>query len=90
MLNWLKWRLAGKELRELEQWRRRCAEHIKWLDHDFPQVGDALRNLQAEVTGTWQLSMVRDQMRQTYLAEHQGHISVHGVVLEKPAPRQED
>lgn len=50
MLNWLKWLIAGKELRELEIRRQRLIDYQRWLA-EFPDVSLVLKNMQIEIDG---------------------------------------
>lgn len=43
---WLKWRVAGAEMAELERWRVRCEEASRWLA-EFHDAADVLDHLAA-------------------------------------------
>lgn len=50
MINWLKWKLCGKELEELHRYRIKIQEYHQWLC-EFPEIKITLENLQIEVKG---------------------------------------
>lgn len=47
---WLKWRLAGEEIRELVRWRVTWSTYYRWLV-EFPELEEVLANMRAEVDG---------------------------------------
>ncbi|WGS53558.1 hypothetical protein LFL96_21095 [Paraburkholderia sp. D15] len=63
MLNWLKWKIAGRELAELERWRFECAQARRWLV-GFPETSVALDWLSkvAEGKPAGRLEHVRSKM----------------------------
>lgn len=48
--DWLKWRIAGRELAMLHRYRVAMTQYDQWLA-EFPDVRLTLTNLHAEVTG---------------------------------------
>lgn len=50
MINWLKWRIARKELEELERWRVHCIDLQRYLG-EFPDIADTLFHLEAVANG---------------------------------------
>lgn len=56
MLNWLKWKIAGKELAELERWRTTTDKYWRWLGEFYP-VSLTLENLREEVAGKTPLNI---------------------------------
>lgn len=50
MLNWLKWKLCGKELEELHRYRIKVQEYRQWLG-EFHEIALTLDNLDTEVKG---------------------------------------
>ncbi|MEO8806408.1 MAG: hypothetical protein ABI433_10010 [Burkholderiaceae bacterium] len=75
MKTWLKWRLAGRELVELERRQVLAQQYMRWLA-EFPDVAMALENLEAEAMGRgvslswppsaegpWDISRLREVMR---------------------------
>ena len=49
-INWLKWKIAGKELEELHRWRCKTDEYWRWLAEFYP-IALTLENLREEVAG---------------------------------------
>lgn len=64
MLNWLKWKIAPKEMAELERWRVYWHQHRQWFA-EFPDVSAALDNLHEEALAREpvNISEMRDSMR---------------------------
>lgn len=64
MLNWLKWKIASKEMAELERWRVYWHQHRQWFA-EFPEVAAALDNLHEEALAREpvNISELRDSMR---------------------------
>lgn len=64
MIAWLKWKLAGRELAELERWRIHCGEAQRWFA-EFPEVAIALDYVQRSAAGarTGFIQRVRGEMR---------------------------
>lgn len=50
MLNWIKWKLCGKELEELHRYRIKVQEYRQWLG-EFREIALTLDNLDAVVKG---------------------------------------
>lgn len=71
MLNWIKWKIAPKEMEELERWQVYWRQQRQWLS-EFPDVATSLDNLYEEAIGRNPLpvSLLRDRMRHgTFRAE---------------------
>lgn len=70
MLNWLKWLIAGEEMRELERWRVQWEQHRRWFA-EFPDAADALDHMQQEVSGDYRrwIAFLRDDMRERAAAQ---------------------
>lgn len=64
MLQWLKWKIAGREMAELENWRVQWTFVRRWLA-EFDDARDALDFLRQEVDGVspFEISRLRDNMR---------------------------
>ena len=64
MLEWLKWKIAGREMAELERWRVEWHQARRWIG-EFPDARDALDRLRQEVDGVvpFDISRLRDNMR---------------------------
>lgn len=64
MLEWLKWKIARKEMQELEFWRIHWVETRRWLG-EFPDAKDALDHMRQSVDGKIHLPIarLRDNMR---------------------------
>lgn len=69
MLNWLKWKIASKEMAELERWHIQWDQHRRWLA-EFPNVVAALDNLKEEAAARDPLpiGILRDRMRRGVFA----------------------
>lgn len=65
MLDWLKWRVAPKEMAELDRWRIQWEEHRRWLA-EFPEVAMALDHLRdtAEDKASTPIFVLRGEMRE--------------------------
>ena len=50
MINWLKWMVAGKELKELERWRVQWQRHRQWFA-EFEVASVALDHMKCDVDG---------------------------------------
>lgn len=55
-MNWLKWKIAGKEMAELERWRRTTDEYWRWLAEFYP-IALTLENLREEASGKHSLNI---------------------------------
>ena len=64
MLNWLKWKIASKELAELERWRVQWYQHRRWFA-EFKDAAAVLDNLQQEAISGDPLpvSVLRERIR---------------------------
>ena len=64
MLEWLKWKIAGREMAELERWRVQWHDTRRWLA-EFRDAADALDHLRHEVKGVrlFDIQRLRDNMR---------------------------
>lgn len=64
MLEWLKWKIAGREMAELERWRVQWHETRRWLG-EFPDAASALDQLRQQVDGVHMMDIqrLRDNMR---------------------------
>ena len=64
MLNWLKWKIAPKEMAELERWHAYWHQHRQWFA-EFPDVSAVLDNLHEEALAREpvNISEMRDCMR---------------------------
>jgi hypothetical protein len=64
MIEWLKWRIARREMEELEQWRIEWEEHRRWFA-EFKSVAVVLDRMKSEVDGqpVRSVSAVRDSLR---------------------------
>ena len=77
---WVKRLVARDEIAELDRWRLWCDEHIKWLSHEFPDVGASLSNLRAHAvgkefldasyppgpSGPWTVDALRENLRRAH------------------------
>jgi hypothetical protein len=63
--SWIKWRIAKKEMAELEQWRIQWHEHRRWFA-EFPEAAAALDHMKANVNGepVTNIHVVRDSCRE--------------------------
>ena len=66
MLEWLKWRIAYKEMQELQNWRMEWHQHRRWFA-EFPIAGFVLDRMQAKIDGEPlnSISDARDSWRKT-------------------------
>ncbi len=94
LLNWLKWRIAAKDLHELDRWRVEYEILSRWLA-EFPDVATALDHLQKGAVGaggrpsTWDLRAAmrfaaRNRLapaHQDVLAERRRQIEAEGWTL---------
>lgn len=64
LIEWLKWRVAPKEMEELERWRAQWHEHRRWFA-EFPVTAVALDHLKADVDGepVTKIHALRDDCR---------------------------
>ena len=64
LVEWLKWRVAPKEMEELERWRIQWHEHRRWFA-EFPISAVVLDRLKAKVDGdpVSSIHVVRDSCR---------------------------
>jgi hypothetical protein len=63
MINWLKWKIAGKEMIELERWRAGQASLYRWLS-ESNDVSEALYGLRVfAVGGAINEERIRDNIR---------------------------
>jgi hypothetical protein len=63
LLNWLKWRIAADELRELERYRTACCEARRWLGR-LPMAADVAEWIQHSGNG-WcrpEIAMLRARL----------------------------
>lgn len=65
MLDWLKRKIAGRELAELERWRLNWLDTRQWLA-EFDDARDALDHLRQKVDGVrvYDIERLRDNMRE--------------------------
>lgn len=64
LVEWLKWRVAPKEMEELERWRIQWEEHRRWFA-EFPIAAVTLDRLKAKADGepVTSIHTVRDSCR---------------------------
>lgn len=75
MLEWLKWKIAGRELARLQRWEQTWAEYDRWLALS-PEAEMVLRNMRAQVDGKalslnwppskdgpWEISRLREVLK---------------------------
>jgi hypothetical protein len=58
-IRWIKWRVASRELRELERWQVQYQVLRRWLA-EFPNVAATLDHMQNEAVGTGTVVSVHD------------------------------
>ena len=65
MLNWLKWKLAPKEMAELERWSVQWEEHRRWFA-EFPEVALVLDTFKYRVEDRPcpYIHVTRDELRE--------------------------
>ncbi len=77
MLEWLKWKLARKELAELARWRGSWSYHRRWFA-EFDAAATVLDHMQCDVLGekaeAWPMCSImheRDELRKRVTPNNQ-------------------
>ena len=65
MIRWLKWKIAGRELAELERWQAAAGNAARWMS-EFPDATAAIQHIRRVASGeesTFETPRIREAMR---------------------------